>query len=58
MPPPIRTPEGAGYDPEHGDWFWLKQAPDGTVQAPDTLESCQHCQAKGSDFIRGDDIGS
>lgn len=44
-----------GYDPEHGDWYWIKYRPDGTVdQTPDgkpisgRFASCINCH-EGSD---------
>lgn len=35
-----------GYNPEGGDWFWMKLAPDGTVEASGKLKGCVGCHAK------------
>lgn len=42
-----------GYNPEAGDWFWAKYAPDGTVQVSGKVDSCIgcHAQKKSSDWI-------
>ncbi len=32
-----------GYNPEAGDWFWLKYAPDKTVLAEGKVEGCINC---------------
>lgn len=32
-----------GYNPEAGDWFWLKYAPDQTVLAEGRVEGCINC---------------
>lgn len=37
----------SGYDPQHGDWFWMKRLPDGTVEAAGRVESCQSCHQAG-----------
>ena len=31
------------YDPDAGDWFWAKYAPDGTVQAQGQPKGCINC---------------
>jgi hypothetical protein len=38
-----------GYDPNHGDWFYLKYAPGGKIQAEGRVESCMKCHARASD---------
>ena len=42
-----------GYNPDHNNWFWLKAAADGTVQAEGMVEGCQTCHGKRSsnDYI-------
>ncbi len=43
-----------GFNPEGGDWFWAKYAPDGSVQASGKVGGCigRHVQKKnGSDWI-------
>ncbi len=32
-----------GYNPEEGDWFWLKFAPDKTVLAEGRVDGCINC---------------
>lgn len=41
--------KSAGFDPEHNDWFWLKRAADGTVEASGKVEGCQSCHGAASD---------
>lgn len=33
----------AGFNPEGGDWFWLKYAPDGTLQKEGKVAGCINC---------------
>lgn len=33
----------AGYNPAGGDWFWLKYAPDGTIQKEGRVGGCIGC---------------
>ncbi|MBI5574938.1 MAG: cytochrome P460 family protein [Deltaproteobacteria bacterium] len=45
-----------GFNPEGGDWFWAKYAPDGMVQAEGKTgmaEMCIGChgKVKGNDFL-------
>lgn len=42
-----------GYNPEGGDWFWVKYAPDGKVEASGMAKGCIACHAKrkDNDFI-------
>ncbi|WP_022661266.1 cytochrome P460 family protein [Paucidesulfovibrio longus] len=42
-----------GFNPEAGDWFWAKFAPDGTVQASGTPGGCIGCHSAvaGNDYI-------
>lgn len=35
-----------GYNPEGGDWFWVKYAPDGTVLGEGKMKGCIDCHAK------------
>jgi|Deesub1362A_J573_1020465.scaffolds.fasta_scaffold00093_23 hypothetical protein len=38
-----------GYNPEAGDWFWVRYARDGTVQAAGKVKSCIDCHSKRKD---------
>lgn len=42
-----------GFNPEGGNWFWAKYAPDGAVQASGKVEGCIGCHAKNKagDYI-------
>jgi hypothetical protein len=42
-----------GYDPNSGDWFWLKYAPDGTIQKEGKVAGCIGCHAavKDNDWL-------
>lgn len=42
-----------GYNPDGGDWFWVKYAPDRKVEASGKVEMCISCHAKmkDNDFI-------
>lgn len=42
-----------GYNPEAGDWFWAKYAPDGKVEAEGKVAGCINChaKAKGNDYL-------
>ncbi len=42
-----------GYNPEAGDWFWLKYAPDQTILEEGKGEGCVKCHeiAKNNDYI-------
>lgn len=33
----------SGYNPEAGDWFWLKYAPDKTILAEGKVDGCIQC---------------
>ncbi len=43
----------AGYDPDHGDWFWAKYDPKGKIGAAGKIEACYECHAgvKDNDYI-------
>jgi hypothetical protein len=45
-----------GYNPDAGDWFWAKYAPDGTVQAEGKVAACIGCHqvAKARDYLMTD----
>jgi len=45
--------KNAGYDPEAGDFFWLKYTPDGKIAAEGKVKTCIGCHgtAKGGDFL-------
>ncbi len=38
-----------GYNPAGGDWFWVKYAPDGKVEAAGKVKGCIDCHAKMKD---------
>jgi hypothetical protein len=38
-----------GFNPEAGDWFWAKYAPDGKVDAAGKVEMCIECHGKQKD---------
>lgn len=38
-----------GYNPEAGDWFWVKYAPDGKVEASGKVKGCIDCHSKKKD---------
>ncbi len=42
-----------GYSPEYGDWFWVKYAPDGSVQAAGQPAGCISCHGsvRSNDYI-------
>ena len=37
------------FNPEAGDWFWAKYAPDGTVQKAGKVEGCINCHSDAAD---------
>lgn len=41
------------FDPEHGDWFWAKYAPDGEIGAEGAVGGCIDCHAgmESNDYI-------
>lgn len=44
--------KSAGYNPDGGDWFWLKRLADGTVEVSGRGAGCIAChQASASDWI-------
>lgn len=47
-----------GYNPDHGDWFFAKYQPDGTVEAAGRAEGCQTCHLAGTDYIMTPGFGS
>ncbi len=38
-----------GYNPEAGDWFWVKYTPDGKTLASGKAEACISCHGKKKD---------
>ncbi len=42
-----------GFNPEAGDWFWLKAMPDGMIEGSGRMSMCIQChtEAKGTDFM-------
>ena len=44
--------KSAGYNPEHGDWYWLKRAANGNVDAEGKVVGCQNCHsAAARDYV-------
>lgn len=48
-----------GYNPQAGDWFWAKYAPDGSVQASGKVEGCINCHGtrRDNDYIFSGKMG-
>jgi hypothetical protein len=42
-----------GFNPDGGDWFWAKYAPDGKIQAEGKVDTCIACHGKNknNDYI-------
>ena len=42
-----------GYNPEGGDWFWLKYTPDGRIEKEGKVAGCIGCHAaaQGNDWL-------
>ena len=38
-----------GYNPEAGDWYWVKYAPDGTADASGRVDGCIGCHRARAD---------
>lgn len=47
----------AGYNPEAGDYFWLKYAADGEIEAEGKASGCINCHrsAQGNDWLFNND---
>ena len=42
----------SGYNPEHSDWYWLKLAPNGNVDAQGRVDGCQNCHGPATrDYV-------
>jgi hypothetical protein len=39
-----------GYNPEAGDWFWLRTDPDGMVEMEGQVDGCISCHTGAADF--------
>jgi hypothetical protein len=49
----------AGYNAEHGDWFWMKRLANGEVEAAGRVATCQSCHAQSTtDFIMTQTLGT
>jgi hypothetical protein len=48
-----------GYNPDHNDWFWLKQNADQTVDVEGRGQMCQACHlaVAGNDYIYTGSLG-
>ena len=41
------------YNPDAGNWFWLKRLADGEIEAAGRVTSCQECHAQSDrDYVR------
>jgi hypothetical protein len=42
-----------GYNPQAGDWFWVKYLPDGKVAVEGKVDACINCHAsaKANDYV-------
>lgn len=38
-----------GYNPNGGDWFWIKYSPDGKVETVGGVKGCIDCHARKKD---------
>ncbi len=43
----------AGYNPDHNDWFWVKELADGTIEKEGKVMGCQDCHVDGRDYVFG-----
>ena len=43
----------SGYNPDHSDWFWLKNTTDGSDDRAGMLGGCQDCHVDGTDYVWG-----
>ena len=44
--------KSGGYNPEHGDWYWLKREATGNVDAEGMVVGCQNCHsAAARDYV-------
>ena len=43
----------SGYNPEHNDWFWVKELADGTFEKEGKVMGCQDCHVDGTDYVWG-----
>ena len=43
----------SGYNPDHNDWYWLKELADGTVDKEGMVMGCQDCHVDGTDYVWG-----
>ncbi len=45
--------KSTGYNPEHNDWYWLKELADGTIEKEGMVMGCQDCHVDGTDYVWG-----
>ena len=43
----------SGYNPDHNDWYWLKELADGTIEKEGMVMGCQDCHVDGIDYVWG-----
>ena len=43
----------SGYNPEHNDWFWVKELADGIFEKEGKVMGCQDCHVDGTDYVWG-----
>lgn len=42
----------SGFDPDHGDWFWVNYSDDGTINVYGSASGCYDCHSSGQDYVR------
>lgn len=49
----VMVKRSKGYDPEHGDWFWVKYTPTGKVEMAGKVQMCAacHAQVRNQDYV-------
>ena len=47
-----------GYDPDHGDWFWVMYSPGGAVEEEGKVRFCIACHAQRdyNDYVFSDEV--
>ena len=43
----------SGYNPDHNDWFWVKELADGAIEKEGKVMGCQDCHVDGTDYVWG-----
>ena len=45
--------KSSGYNPDHNDWFWVKELADGSIEKEGKVMGCQDCHVDGTDYVWG-----